>query len=122
MVRLPDEDAARLLDAVETFVRRFVVLNEAQAAAVTLWATHSWAIEAARATPYLYVTSAEPECGKTRLLEVLQEITREPLSTMNISDAALFRAIERFHPTLFFDEVESVFNARTAKTGNKDDL
>jgi Protein of unknown function (DUF3631) len=87
-----------------------------------LWAAHSWTIDAAQATPYLYVTSAEPECGKTRLLEVLHELVREPLLTMNLSDAALFRAIEEYHPTLFFDEVDAVFNARTAKSGNKDDL
>lgn len=44
-------DLAGLLDLVEVFTRRFVVLDEAQATAVVLWDAHTWAIEAARATP-----------------------------------------------------------------------
>jgi Protein of unknown function (DUF3631) len=113
---------ADLLAAVETFTRRYVVLDEAQATAAALWVPHTWAIEAAHATPYLYVTSAEPECGKTRLLEVLQEIARVPRTTMNISDAALFRVIEAERPTLFLDEVDAVFNPKARERGTKDDL
>ena len=41
---------------------------------------------------------------------------------MNISDAALSRAIDQRKPTLFLDEVDAVFNPKTAKTGSKDDL
>jgi hypothetical protein len=114
-------DTVQLLDALERFVRRFVVLDEAQAAAAALWIAHTWTIEAARATPYLFVTSAEPECGKTRLLEVLHEVVREPLSTMNISDAALFRAIDQREPTLFLDEVDAIFNPKARERGAKDD-
>ena len=107
-------ELAQLLDAVEVFIRRYVVVDEAQATALALWVAHTWAIEAAHATPYLFVSSAEPESGKTRLLEVLHELVREPLSTMNISDAALFRAIDAQQPTLFFDEVDAIFNEEGA--------
>jgi Protein of unknown function (DUF3631) len=115
-------DLAHLLDALEVFVRRYVVLDEAQATATTLWVAHTWAIEAAYATPYLFVNSAEPESGKTRLLEVLHELAREPLSTMNISDAALFRAIDQRKPTLFLDEVDAIFSKRAQERGAKDEL
>jgi Protein of unknown function (DUF3631) len=111
-----------LLDAVELFLRRFVVLTDAQAAAAALWVAHSWAIAAAHATAYLHVTSAEPECGKTRLLEVAHELVRAPLSTMNISDAALFRAIDARRPTLFLDEVDAIFSKKAQERGAKDDL
>ena len=113
---------AKLLDATELFTRRYVVLDEPQATAGALWTLHTWAIEAAHATPYLWITSAEPECGKTRLLEVAHELVREPLSTMNISDAALFRAIDARRPTLFLDEVDAVFSKKAQERGAKDDL
>jgi Protein of unknown function (DUF3631) len=93
-----------------------------QATAVVLWAAHTWAIEAAHATPYLYATSAEPESGKTRLLEVLRELVRAPISTVNISDAALFRVIDAKAPTLLFDEVDSIFNEKARERGLRDDL
>jgi Protein of unknown function (DUF3631) len=118
----PFEDLGALLDAVEVFLRRFVVVDEAQATAAVLWVAHTWVIEAARATPYLFVCSAEPESGKTRLLEVFRELVREPLSTMNISDAALFRAIASKRPTLLFDEVDSVFNPKARERGHREDL
>ena len=111
-----------MLDEVEVFVRRFVVVDEAQAVAFVLWVAHTWTIGAAHATPYLHITSPEPESGKTRALEVAHELVPTPLSTMNISDAALFRAIASVKPTLFLDEVDAVFNSHTQKTGAKDEL
>jgi hypothetical protein len=71
---LEDQGLRAPLDEIEVFVHRFVVVNEAQAHAITLWAAHTWVIDAAHATPYLYVVSAEPESGKTRLLEVMKEL------------------------------------------------
>ena len=44
-------ETAKLLDGLELFLRRFVVLDEAQATAATLWTPHTWTIDAARATP-----------------------------------------------------------------------
>jgi hypothetical protein len=115
-------ELSELLDAIEVFTRRYVVLDEVQATAVTLWVVHAWAIDAAHATPYLFVTSAEPESGKTRLLEVLHELVREPLLTMNISDAALYRVVDDRSPVLFFDEVDSIFNPKARERGLRDDL
>jgi Protein of unknown function (DUF3631) len=120
--RATQRELASRLDRVEVFVRRFVFVREAEATALVLWTLHSWAIEAAFATPYLFVTSAEPGSGKTRALEVLRELVREPLFTMNISDAALFRAIHAKRPTLFFDEVDSIFNPKARERGHRDDL
>jgi hypothetical protein len=116
----PQLDA--LLTDAELFVRRFVVLSEEQVTAVVLWTAHTWAIQAAHATPYLHATSAEPESGKTRLLEVLRELVKEPIATVNISDAALFRVIEAKAPTLLFDEVDAIFSEQARARGVRDDL
>ena len=111
-----------LLDAIELFIRRFVVIEEAQSTAVALWVAHTWTVEAAYSMPYLFVTSAEPESGKTRLLELFKELARDPLSTMNISDAALFRVIEAKQPSLLFDEVDAIFNDKARERGVREDL
>jgi hypothetical protein len=118
----PPPPLGTLLNRLAVYQRRFVVLTKAQAHAGALWIAHTWTIDAAHATPYLHVTSAEPESGKTRQLEVLQEVVPRPLSTMNISDAALYRAIGSENPTLFLDELDAVFNSHTAKTGSRDEL
>jgi hypothetical protein len=105
--------SALLLEDVARFVRRFVVMSDVQADAVALWIAHTHAIEAAETTPYLAITSAEKRSGKSRLgIEVLQLVVREPLPSMNISDAALFRAVAKLKPTLLLDEADAVFKAR----------
>jgi hypothetical protein len=60
------------------------------------------------AVPYLVISSPTPRCGKTRLLECLELVVSEPRRASNISEAALFRVIEKFSPTLLLDEAETL--------------
>jgi hypothetical protein len=95
-----------LLD-VQALLRRYVVLNEAQTVAVTLWVAHTHAIAAADCTPYLQVTSATKRAGKTRLLEVLEAVVARPWLTGRTSTAALMRKTDAEHPTLLLDESDA---------------
>ena len=92
-----------LLSKVEGFIRRFVVLTDHQAVAVTLWTVHTHAIEAFECTPYLQVTSATAEAGKTRLLEVLDCLVARPWLAQRTSAAVLVRKIDAERPTLLLD-------------------
>jgi len=74
-----------------------------------LWIAHTHAFAAASATPRLAIQSAEKRSGKTRLLEVLDLLVHEPVSTANITAAAMFRLLQDETPTLLIDEVDSVF-------------
>jgi hypothetical protein len=108
-----------VLDEARRFLRRFVVLTDHQAVAATLWVFHTYAVDAAETTPYLSVSSAEKRSGKTRLLEVFELLVRNPLPSVNISDAALFRAIHTKTPTVMFDEIDAIFGA---KARDREDL
>jgi Protein of unknown function (DUF3631) len=104
-------DAVAVLEAVEMFVRRFVALKDAEAVAVTLFVAHSHAIAAAHATPYLAISSAEKESGKTRLLEVLEPLVACPWMTGRTTAAALVRKLAAdTPPTLLLDESDAAFN------------
>jgi putative DNA primase/helicase len=59
--------------------------------------------------PLLAITSPERRCGKTRFLALLRRLTKRPLPSSNISSAALYRAIEKYIPTLIVDEADVVF-------------
>jgi len=113
------EPPSLVLEDTSSFIRRFVVLSDEQLAAVALWTAHTHAIGAADTTPYIAVTSAEKRSGKTRLLEVIELLVHEALPTANISDAALFRAINELTPTLLLDEVDSIFGP---KARDREDL
>jgi hypothetical protein len=107
--RAPSE-LALALDDVVGFVRRFVVLDEAQADAVALWTAHTHAFAAASATPYLAVTSATKESGKTRLCEALELVVARPWLTSRTTAAALARKVDKLAPTLLLDESDAAFN------------
>jgi hypothetical protein len=113
------ESGAGLLDAVVQFFCRFVFMTAAQAVAVALWSAHTWAIEAAEATPFLDVTSPEPESGKTRLLEVAEMLVRRPLRAASLSAAVLYTVVQKESPTLLIDETDSIFGPK-AKAENEE--
>jgi hypothetical protein len=99
-----------LLADVAQFVRRYVVLSGAQTDAVALWVAHTHALDAAQSTPYLSITSAERESGKTRLLEVLDLVVARPWFTGRTTPAALARKTDSDQPTLLLDESDAAFN------------
>jgi hypothetical protein len=115
--RPPTASTGELLDRAGAFVKRFVVLpSEAAGHAVALYVLHTWAIAAANATLYLTFVSAEKQSGKTRALEVLGLVVREPWHTLSTTEAALFRKIERDEPCLLLDEVDAIFGSNTERT------
>jgi hypothetical protein len=118
-VALVAGDVARTLAAVCEFIRRFVVMSDEQAVALTLWAFHTHAIEASDYTPYVFVTSAERESGKSLLKEVLELLTANPVPTSNVSPAALFRiASPKDEPpaTFLVDEVDEIFAPKSERS------
>ncbi len=99
-----------LLRDVGAFLQRFVrFLSTHQVTAVSLWVLHTHAIDAAEATPYLAITSAEKQSGKTRALEVLELLVRRPWCTIRPSEPVLFRTIAAECPSLLLDEVDTIF-------------
>lgn len=102
-----------LLAHTRRFVRRFVVLSDEQAIAITLWIAHTYAFPAADTTPYLAINSATKRAGKTRLLEVLELVTLRAWLTGRASPAVLTRKIDAVAPTLLLDESDAAFKIET---------
>jgi hypothetical protein len=113
-----EPETALLVNDLASFARRFVVMTDEQQIAFALWVLHTHAIEAAEATPYLAVTSAEKQSGKTLLaVEVAGALVANPVPTANASVAAVFRAIpETGRVTLLIDEMDAVWSGRSERT------
>jgi hypothetical protein len=69
----------------------------------------------------LALLSPEPGSGKTRTLEVLEDLVPAPMHVLSASTAAIFRTIEVEQPTLLLDEVDAIFGRR-GKDDNNEDL
>ena len=101
---------AELLDWILGYLKRFVSLSLEQARVVALWVVHTYLIDAADFTPYLAINSPEKQSGKTRLLEVLRLLVREPWFTGHVTAAVLVRKIDAVAPTLLLDESDAAFS------------
>jgi hypothetical protein len=88
-------------------IRRHVVLTTDQAVTVALWVLMTWVHqEAAVHSAILLATSAEAASGKTTLVNLVGFIVPRGLSSVGISEAALYRAIELYEPTILVDEAD----------------
>lgn len=112
----PRASLSEILQGIERHVRRFVVLDPNQATAVILWTAHTHVFAAADCTPYLSITSATKQTGKTRLLEVLESLVREPWLTGRTTAAALVRKVDSKRPTLLLDESDAAFGGEPEYT------
>ena len=103
-------EVAGVLADTEKYVRRYISLTGAESCAIALWTFHTHAFDATDITPYVSITSAEMESGKTRLLETLRHIVARPWFTGRVTAAVLARKIDKETPTLLLDESDAAFN------------
>ena len=110
-------ETGELLADVEAVLTRFVIFpNPATATAVALWVLFTHVADECHVSPYLEVTSATKRAGKSRLFEVLKLLCARAWLLSSVSEAALFRKIDRDHPTLLLDEVDAMFGKDSAQT------
>ena len=107
----------KVLDEVVNTITRFIVLPTHGAVALALWILHTYLMDAWWLSPLAVATSPTRRCGKTALLTVISELVHRPLAASNISPAALFRAVEKYQPTLLLDEGETWLKANDELRG-----
>ena len=103
-------DAERLVTEIVGHIRSYVVMSDDAARIVALWIVMTWVHDqAAIHSPILLVTSPEPNSGKTTLLGVISFLVRRSLRTAGVTPAALYRAVEKWTPTVMVDEADTAF-------------
>lgn len=106
---------AAMLDAIHGYCSRFIAYPDSHAAiAHVLWIAHAHVMDAWESTPRLAALSPEPGSGKTRLLEITENLVPRPVEAVNVTPAYLFRKVadEDGRPTILFDEIDTVFGPK----------
>ncbi len=98
---------AALLDDLSGFIRRKMSISSVAADTVALWVLHTHAFTAAQVSPILLITSPRPRCGKSRLLSIVAAVAARPLAASSATPAAIYRAVEKWRPTLILDEFDA---------------
>jgi hypothetical protein len=116
-------DSVKLYELLHSTITKFIVANDEEIQAITLWVIHTYFIRQISElqpfthSPILHITSPERGCGKSTLREVLEQLTPRNLSLMNGSTSTIFRLIQKRLPTLFIDEADTFIENRTELIG-----
>jgi hypothetical protein len=106
-------ETAMVLTEVMAQLRRYVILHDDVAVAITLWVAFAWVHEVAVHSPILVVTSAEADSGKTTTLGVIERLTPRQYSAVELTGANVYRIVDRLNPTLIIDEADQLFQRKT---------
>lgn len=100
---------ADLFDEIAAIIPSFIVLDQNQADAATLWVAHTYLTAEADTSPLAIINAPEKACAKTLFQTILARMSYRPLPASNATLSALFRAVESWKPTLFIDEADTFF-------------
>jgi putative DNA primase/helicase len=102
-------DGDSLLRDIIRRIRRHVVITDDGALTIALWIMLSWVHdEIAIHSPILNINSVEPESGKSTTMGLIAFLMPKCIASVDISEAALYRAIKRWQPSLAIDEFDTV--------------
>ena len=100
-------DGAELLNKTSALFRRYIQMSQEQADALAVWLPYSWIHDKWVTSTFLGITSATRRCGKTTLTSILKALALRPISiSTHTTSPALFRTIEKYSPTVIFDEID----------------
>ncbi len=84
---------------------------------VALWIMHTYIFELFDNTPYIWLTSPEPSCGKTIFLEILDGLAHNTSGISGSISAAGLRRVCKGKMTLILDEAENLQATDRQTTG-----
>ena len=101
-----------ILDEVRGAITKYCVLPDQESYdAVTLWIAATHAQPAWETATRLVIKAPARQCGKSRLLDMVDAMAWHPLMAVNTSVAALIASIGAEEPpTILLDEMDTVFN------------
>jgi hypothetical protein len=90
-------------------IQRHVVIDHHGALVIALWLIMSWVHDAVAVySPILNINSSEPESGKSTTMGLVSFLMPRCIASVEVSEAAIYRAIKRWEPSFCFDEFDSV--------------
>jgi hypothetical protein len=98
-----------LLDRLEAFLRRFVLMGEDLPALLALWLMGTYCYTAFEYFPYLVLRSPEKRCGKSRTLDLISMLgfnAHQP--TASPTEAQIFREPREDGGVQIYDEMEGM--------------
>jgi hypothetical protein len=98
-------------------IRKYLILPRDAELVIAMWVLLAHTYEAFRLAPYLAIISPVKGCGKSTVLDVLELLVPRPLKAEGFTAAVIYRVIEKYHPTLLIDELDSFLKGNEVLRG-----
>jgi hypothetical protein len=105
-------DTRVLLTEVTAQLRRYVLMHDDDAVAVTLWICFAWLHHIAVHSPLLGFDSPEGDTGKTTACDVVGFLTPRAYAVTELTGPSLYRFVDHMRPTLIIDDADDLFLRR----------
>jgi len=101
-------DGIVLLDDLSTLFKRYIYFVEPRIAdSIALWTLGTYCFNDFSLYPFLGISAAAENSGKTTLAKCVRRLACRALSTSNVTPAAVFRLIAMHQCTLVIDEMDT---------------
>ena len=100
-------DGNDLLDRMVAAIREYVIAPEHVAEVAELWVVHAHVFDLWQVTPRLAISAPTMRSGKSLMKDVLGCLVPRAIETENLSAAVMFRAVDKYRPTMLVDEVDT---------------
>jgi hypothetical protein len=98
-----------LLDAAMAQVVKYVVVHDTVVAPlIPVWTAFAWIHDIAKFSPVLIFQGADAGMGKSVASEVVSRLSPRGYMIVKPTGPALFRLVDRLHPTLFIDDADKL--------------
>lgn len=107
-----DCDFVAVLDSLVLYLRQYLVCDDHQFTILALWIVHTFTFKEFPTAAYLDISSPEPQCGKTRCLELLNQLCDSASFVTGASPATLINRLlsERSIEEIEFEDGELFYN------------
>lgn len=111
-------NGGELLNEISSLARRHVYFpNPTDADMFSLWTLGTYGFDLFDLFPFLGITAPGENSGKSTLLKLANRTVCRPISTANITPAALFRLIAMYQCTVLIDEMDTFLNPESELYG-----
>jgi len=105
---LPLDQALKQIDA---FIKRHLVCSRHHRTILALWIAHTYCYDRFPVTPYLEISSPEPQSGKSLCLCLLKELCHKSWIPGGVTAACLTTRLANEQPTLLLDDWHTVLRS-----------
>jgi hypothetical protein len=102
-----------ILDSIEKEFLSFFDISPEQAAACVLWIATTYFMDVWQIHPYLGITAAVKNSGKTSLLIFVSLFSYRPWVGASITASTVYRVVDECRPSLFVDEIADTFKDKS---------